>query len=545
MRRRPLLATAAGLCDASRLRPMATLAAFLQRPASAAAAAPALIDRDRPLSRAALEDESARLATGLAALGIGTGDRVALWLPNVPAWLAAFFACGRLGAIAVSVNTRFRSHELADIVGRAGCRAIVCWPGFRNIDFAGILAGCDREALGALTHVVAYDEEGVALPERIHDRPVVGYRALVAAAPMTTDASRPESPCVIFTTSGTTKAPKFVLHDQRTVVRHAGDVARGFGYDAPGTVVLVTAPLCGVFGFTNAMGALAAARPLVMHPTFDASESAQSALRHRVTHTHASDEMIERMLEAAPGTPAFPSARFFGYAAFASKDDLPRRAEARGLTLVGLYGMSECHALMARQSESAPLPGRALAGGKPVAPEARVRARDPETGAIQPHGVAGELEIEAPSCMVGYYGDEAATRAAFTGDGFLRTGDLGYSTDDGGFVFLARLGDALRLSGFLVSPAEIEGELQEHPGVAGAQVVGVETPAGTRAFAFVIAAPGAAFDEQALIAHCAGRIAKFKVPVRVRPIDAFPVTPGANATKIQKAKLRELAQRSL
>ena len=147
--------------------------------------------------------------------------------------------------------------------------------------------------------------------------------------------------------------------------------------------------------------------------------------------------------------------------------------------------------------------------------------------------------------MVGYYGDEAATRAAFTGDGFLRTGDLGYSTDDGGFVFLARLGDALRLSGFLVSPAEIEGVLQEHPGVAGAQVVGVETPAGTRAFAFVIAAPGAAFDEQALIAHCAGRIAKFKVPVRVQPIDAFPVTPGANATKIQKAKLRELAQRSL
>ena len=122
---------------------------------------------------------------------------------------------------------------------------------------------------------------------------------------------------------------------------------------------------------------------------------------------------------------------------------------------------------MARQSESAPLPGRALAGGKPVAPEARVRARDPETGAIQPHGVAGELEIKAPSCMVGYYGDEAATRAAFTADGFLRTGDLGYSTDDGGFVFLARLGDALRLSGFLVSPAEIEGVLQDASGRRG------------------------------------------------------------------------------
>jgi len=525
---------------------VATLASFLDRLAADERDAPALIDRDRPVSRASLADESARLATGLASLGVGAGDRVALWLPNVPAWLATFFACGRLGAIAVSVNTRFRSHEVADIVGRAGCRAIVFWPGFRNIDFAGILAGCDPAALRALEHVIACEEGEAALPTRVHDRPVVGYRSLVAAAPMTADAGRPESGCVIFTTSGTTKAPKFVLHDQRTVARHAGDVARGFGYDAPGTVVLVTAPLCGVFGFTNAMGALAAARPLVMFPTFDAHESAQAVLRHRVTHTHASDEMIGRMLDAVPGTPAFPSARFFGYAAFApGYADLPQRAEARGLTVVGLYGMSECHALMARQSEAAPLPARALAGGKPVAPEARVRARDPETGAIQPHGVAGELEIGAPSCMAGYYGDEAATRAAFTGDGFLRTGDLGGTTADGGFVFLARLGDALRLGGFLVSPAEVEDVLQAHPSVAGAQVVGVETPAGTKAFAFVIQAPGAAFDEAALIAHCAGRIAKFKVPARVQPIDAFPVTPGANATKIQKAKLRALAQAAL
>jgi fatty-acyl-CoA synthase len=530
-----------GAC--SILAPMPTLCAFLDGLAAAAPDAPALIDRDRLLAYAAFAGESARLAAGLASLGIRAGDRVALWLPNLPAWLATFFACGRLGAIAVSVNTRYRSHEVADIVGRTGCKAIVFWPGFRNIDFAGILAGCEREALARLAHVIVYEEEAAALPERVHDRPVIGYRALAAAAPMTADHGRPESGCVIFPTSGTTKAPKFVLHDQRTVLRHAGDVARGFGYDAPGAVVLVTAPLCGVFGFTNAMGALAAARPLVMYPTFDARESAQAVLRHGVTHTNASDEMVGRMLEAAPGTPVFPSARFFGYAAFApAYADLPQRAAARGLTLVGLYGMSECHALMARQSEALPLPARALAGGKPVAPEARVRARDPGTGAIQPHGAAGELEIKAPSCMVGYYGDEQATRAAFTDDGYVRTGDLGYSTADGGFVFLARLGDAFRLGGFLVSPAEIEDVLQTHPSVAGAQVVGVETPAGTRAFAFVILASGATFDERALIEHCAARIAKFKVPVRVQPIDAFPVTPGANATKIQKAKLRELAQ---
>ena len=524
---------------------MITLAAFLDDRATRREGV-ALLDRDRPITRAALADEAARLATGLRAIGVGEGDRVALWLPNLPAWLATFFACGRLGVIAVSVNTRFRSHEVQDIVGRAGCKAIVFWPGFRNIDFAGILAACDPAALAALTHVVAYAEGEERVPERVHGKAVVAYRALVSSDPMREAVGRSDAGCVIFTTSGTTKAPKFVLHDQRTVLRHAHDVARGFGYEAPDARVLVSAPLCGVFGFTNAMGALAAGAPIVMHPTFDAAESAQAVLRHRVTHTHASDEMIGRMLEAVPDTPAFPSARFFGYASFSpAYADLPQRAEARGLTVVGLYGMSEVHALMARQSETAPFAQRVLAGGRCVAPEGRVRARDPASGAIQPHGTAGELELKVPSGMVGYFGDEAATRAAFTDDGYLRTGDLGYSTAENAFVFLARLGDAFRLGGFLVSPAEIEDVLQTHPAVAGAQVVGVDTPGGTKAFAFVIVKADARFDEAVLIEHCAARVAKFKVPVRVQPIDAFPVTPGANATKIQKSKLRELAQDAL
>jgi fatty-acyl-CoA synthase len=525
---------------------MDTLSGFLEGNPRMAPAAPALLDRDRPVARAALADEAARLAAGLRSLGVGAGDRVGLWLPNLPAWLATFFACGRLGAIAVSVNTRFRSHEVQDIVGRAGCKAVVFWPGFRNIDFAGILTECDPAALGTLTHVVAYAEGDERPPERAHGKPVVAYSKLIANEPMRDAVGRPESGCVIFTTSGTTKAPKFVLHDQRTVLRHAHDVAREFGYAAPDARVLVTAPLCGVFGFTNALGALAAGAPIVMLPTFDAAESAQAVLRHRVTHTHASDEMIGRILEAVPGTPAFPSAKFFGYASFSpAYADLPQRAAARGLTVVGLYGMSEVHALMARQSESAPFAERVLAGGRCVAPEGRVRARDPASGAILPHGTAGELELKVPSGMVGYFGDEAATRAAFTDDGYLRTGDLGYSTAENAFVFLARLGDAFRLGGFLVSPAEIEDVLQSHPAVAGAQVVGVDTPGGTKAFAFVIVQPDARFDEAALVAHCAARIAKFKVPVRVQPIDAFPVTPGANATKIQKSKLRELAQDAL
>src|SRR6185295_292512 len=109
-----------------------------------------------------------------------------------------------------------------------------------------------------------------------------------------------------------------------------------------------------------------------------------------------------------------------------------------------------------RQDENAPVAQRMLAGGRPATATVRVRARDPETRAILGHGNPGELEFLAPSSrMAGYYGNEDATRTAFTDDGYYRSGDLGHTLADGRFVFLTRMGDALRLGGFLVSPAEI------------------------------------------------------------------------------------------
>jgi len=519
--------------------PADTLPAFL------AAAPGVLFDRDRPLAYAALADASTRLARALRELGVCRGDRVALWLPNIPAWLALLFACARLGAIAVSVNTRFGSHEVADIVGRSRSKLLCFWPGFKHIDFSGILIGCDRAALSALEALLVYEEDGAA-PAELVGKPAHRYRKLIERVPLAHDDSRPEAGCVMFTTSGTTKAPKFVLHDQQTLIRHATDVAAGFGYNAAQAKILLTAPLCGVFGFCNAMAAIAAGRPLVMYPSFDALEAARAVQRHAITHTNATDEMIQQMLAAVSEPRPFPSAQFFGYAAFSpALAGLPAQADARGLRLVGLYGMSEVQALMARQSESAPPAERALGGGRPVAAEARVRARDPESGDVLPHGAAGELEFQVPSRMVGYFENEEANRAASTHDGWFRSGDLGYTTADGRFVFIARLGDALRLSGFLVSPAEIEDVLQQHASVQAAQVVGVDTAAGVTPVAFVILRAGALFDEPALIAHCAERIAKFKVPLRVFALEAFPVTPGANATKIQKGKLREMARELL
>jgi len=171
--------------------------------------------------------------------------------------------------------------------------------------------------------------------------------------------------------------------------------------------------------------------------------------------------------------------------------------------------------------------------------------RDPATGELLPHGTNGELEFKVPSVMAEYYGNPDATAAAFTDDGFIRTGDLGYTTASNAYVYLSRMGDVLRLAGFLVNPLEIEAVLDAHPAVQESQVVGIDGPRGTRPVAFVIAREGNELDAAAIIAHCAQRIAKYKVPDAILPIDAFPFTPSANGNKVQKAKLREIAHAAL
>jgi fatty-acyl-CoA synthase len=335
-----------------------------------------------------------------------------------------------------------------------------------------------------------------------------------------------------------------VLHNQRNLLRHAFDVVRGFRV-GPDAAFMLMLPLCGVYGLCTAMAAIVAGRPIVISPVWNAGQTARDMVAHSVTHANGTDDAVVQLLAQTHAERPFPKLQFIGYAAFnPSLADIVQRAEARGIKLVGLYGTSETQALFARQDENAPIADRALAGGKPVSDAARVRARDPESGRVLPHGEAGDLEIHAPaSRMVEYFGDPDATRAAVTDDGFYRSGDLGYTQPDGRFVYLTRLGDALRLGGFLVNPAEIEAVVQEAPGVAACQVVGVPRHDGLRPVAFVILEAGAPLDEPIVIRHAAARLAKYKVPQRVFPIDAFPVTPGANATKIQRHRLRELAER--
>lgn len=489
-----------------------------------------------------LQSESRRLASGLRALGIGPGDRVALWLPNIPQWLALFFACARIGAIAVSVNTRFRANEVEDIVGRSGCRMLVLWPTFKGIDFAGILGAVDPAALSSLTDIVAFSTAGESADFRFAGRRCSAYADLARHDEEAMPAADAESRCVIFTTSGTTRAPKFVCHTQKGIVQHIRDVAVGFGMTTPGSRVLQALPLCGVFGFTQALAALAGGAPMRMMAIFDEVDAAAVMQAECITHVNGSDEMLVRLLASRPEPRPFPHLRSFGFARFnPALDDLVERAQARGVIACGLYGMSECLALYALQPLTMPAAERSKGGGALISPQASVRVCDPETGRVLAAGEQGELELRGPSLLLEYYGNPQASKDAFTADGWFRSGDLGYLEADGRFCYLTRIGDVLRLGGFLTSPQEIEAVLEAEPSVAGAQVVGVNLDGEPVAVGFVIASDQAEFREDELREWCRSRLAGYKVPRRIFRIDEFPTTPGANGTKIQRTKLRQLA----
>src|SRR4051794_5581190 len=287
---------------------------------------PALRCGGDTLTFAGLAERAAAIAGGLEALGIGAGDRVAIWLPNCPAWLELHAALARLGALTVAINTRFRAHEVEDILVRSRAVAVAIWPGFKDIDFAGILEQVDAPDLRTRIEVGG-----------------AGYDVLAGHAPAE-DRAQPDALCVAFTSSGTTGRPKLVLHSQRGVAAHARAIARGFGYDRPGCVVLGMLPMCGVFGYDSTVGAHAGGAEVVQLPGFDGQRAAEPAPRPGGTPTNGSDGMVRRLPEAGPP----PALRDVGFAAFHG----PARrvidaAAARGVTAYMCYGSTEVQALVA------------------------------------------------------------------------------------------------------------------------------------------------------------------------------------------------------
>lgn len=506
----------------------------------------AFIDGERRITYAEFDDMCCRTAAWLAAQGIGPQDRVAVWLVNRIEWLALYFGLSHIGATLVTVNTRYRSHELAYILERSQARMLVLELNFRKIDFPAVLDGVSPEAAQALERVAVIRAPADGLPETVLGKPTCRFELAGLPDGELPTSGHADSLNILFTTSGTTSGPKLVMHTQRTVTLHSQRVARAYRFEEEGVSLLAALPFCGVFGFNAAFGAFAAGKPVVVMDTFDGAEAARLINAHHVTHVFGSDEMFRRILDHAVGDIPFPSIRVCAFAAFhPGVEELGREAWRRGVPLYGLYGSSEVQALFSMQRPGQPEAELLKGGGLPCNSDARIRIRDIDSGEILSPGRSGAVEIQSDSNFVGYLNNPEATRKAIDDDGFFSTGDVGYLREDGSFVYLTRQGDALRLGGYLVSPVEIEDVLKAQAGVADAQVVGVEIEGQVRCAAFVIAKTGVTLDEAALRAQVSSTLAAFKVPARIWTVAEFPTTQSSNGIKIQRAKLRDMAMQRL
>jgi fatty-acyl-CoA synthase len=517
-----------------------TLPELLERSTQQRADRAAVIDERGTWTYRDLLVAATRMAGGLAAAGVREGDVVGLWLPNSAFWLQAHLALAHLGAIAVGINARYPVAETARILSAADVRTLVVDPGSTGVADSGTVAELVMMPDVELDTVISR-AGWLALPD--------GIASLDANTLPTRTAplqATPRTPSTVFTSSGSTGAPKLILHSQGGIRLQSDAIAASFGYTAPDAVVLGQLPLCGVWGFNTVYAALAGGATVVLMQRFDAAVAVQLVERHRVTHANGPDLFVRQLFGAAESDrQRVGSLRAIGFSTFSNDSrELVDLGDRFKVTLFQVYGSSEQQALMVHQPLDADAERRAVPGGPPTNPATRMRIRDADSGELLGYDTPGLLETTGPNVMLGYLGRDGIDTSALTDDGWLRTGDIAMTTH-AGLHYLSRAKDVLRLSGFLVDPAEIEQRIEEFPDVVEAKVVGIDTARGSRCVAFVRTADPNRFDEEQLLTACRRSLASFKVPVRIFPVAEFPRVDGANGPRIQRLALRTMAAERL
>jgi len=493
---------------------------LVERWAAARPEALAVIDHDgRRFSWAQVQHGVERAAEHLREAGVRGGDRVLILLENSLAAAAAIMACSRLDAWAVALNARLAAAEIDRIREHCQPRAILC------TDAPSPDAARHADRLGA---------------PRLEDPGFGSWRLLGAlpAEPEPVEESNADQVAAMIYTSGTTGTPKGVMLTHRNIlfVAVVSGATRALNAD---DLVYMVLPISHIFGLASTfLGTVNAGGALMMTPRFDPGHMAR-ALEDGVTVFQGVPAMYVRFLELldAENRPfRAPRLRYLSCGGAPLDLEWKRRIEARfGLAVNNGYGLTEASPTISqtlihepRQDDSI---GPALCG-------VEVRFVDAE-GVDVPEGEVGELWARGPNVMKGYYRDPAATAAALTRDGWLRTGDLGRRGPDGYLYLVGRAKELIIRSGFNVYPPEIEAALNQHPEVVQSAVVGRRVSGNEEVIAFVEMTPGASADEAALKAFVRERLAPYKRPERIFVVEQMPAT---STGKIQKHALTLMAE---
>jgi crotonobetaine/carnitine-CoA ligase len=481
----------------------------------------------RSWTYAGFATETKAVAAGLAKRGVGVGDKILIHAENCPEAVIAWYACARVGAVAVTTNIRSVAAEVRYFVEHTGCVGAITQP-----RLASVVAEAGPDLAWV---VVTEDNSGVAASAEELDHDHESFSALVgdpADAP-----SRPRDPMLpagILFTSGTTSKPKAVLHTHANCLWAAqvNPVNIDFG---PEDIYLASLP----FFHVNTQGwaiwtALGAGGTVVLQPRFSASRFWPVIAEHGVTHISLIPFVIKAAFEQGIPEDHTVKVGVFGLI-------MPVLEEFLRMRIVAAYGMTELvtHCIHDDPNETYP----ELAMGR-VAPGYELLVVK-EDGTIAEPGEMGEIwirGIRGVSVFLEYFGNQEATDAFFTDDGWCRTGDIVQVMEDGNLVYRDRDKDALKVGGENVSAREVEDCIRQVPGLDDIAVVAKSHEMlDMVAVAFVIKADPNAEEEalrEQILDACKSNLADFKVPRAVYFVEEFPT---AELGKISKKDLRGMA----
>jgi fatty-acyl-CoA synthase len=452
---------------------------------------------------------STRFARALARLGINGGGRVAFLGPNHPAFLEILFGTGMLGAIFVPLNARLTPAELSHVLDDSGTIVLVHTPEHRAT------AEALRPVVRHVFDLDAYEELLADGPDEDLDEPV----------------DRDDVALIMYT-SGTTGRPK------GAALTHANILWNSFNLlidvDLAGDeVTLVNAPLFHVAALNQtALPTLLKGGTLVLMAGFDAARTLEVIAQRRVTYLFG----VPAMFQAIAATPQWTAADLSSVRTMiCGGAPVPEQVittyQARGLTFLQGYGLTESapSATFLRAAESRRKVGSA--GTPCFFTDLRVVGADGTDVAV---GEPGEVLLHGPNVMPGYWNKPAETDAVLSADGWLRTGDVAV-TDEDGFLYLRdRIKDLIISGGENVYPAEVEDAIHQHPAVADCAVIGVADERwGEVGRAIVVVREGNVVEPDDLRAFLSDRIARFKVPASVVFARELPRTASGKLLKRQ------------
>ena len=477
----------------------------------------ALIFEDNYFTYQQLDQLANRVANGLRGLEIQKGDRVALFLPNIPVFVFCYLGIQKIGAIAVSLNVMLKSDEVKFILNDCSAKTLITTEKLsKNVP--------DWD-LPQLEHILIADgrsNKGINLEQ------------LMASAASTARAVEMErdEPAAIVYTSGTTGFPKGATLSHGNIISNMYSKNRCCGMQSDDRLLLYL-PLFHCFGQNAILNAgLNACATIVLQRRFDPEQVLETIATQGITMFFGVPTVFIKLLNMDTSGYNLKSVRYYFTAAAPMSGEVVQQwQEKYGCVIHEGYGLTETSPFACYNHD---LKYKLGSIGAPIE-NVEMKIINSDGKEVKP-GELGEIVVRGPNVMLGYWNRPIET-AQVLRNGWFHTGDIGMMDEDGYFYLVDRLKDMINVSGFKVYPAEVENVLYAHPAIAECAVYGTSDPVkGEIVKAKILLKAGFAVTQEDIIAFCSEKMANYKIPGTIKFIHSLP----KNATgKILKRLLRE------